>query len=174
MEIILLEKVRKLGAIGEIVSVKNGYGRNFLIPTGKAMRASKANLAEFEAKKHEIEKENQAKKESATKLAESLRDAKVILVNQAGEDGRLFGSIAAKDIVSSLKEKGFIIDKSAVVMNSSIKYLGIYVLELALHSEVSTNIYLNIARSKEEANDAMQEYLMEKNKKNKKEEPKAE
>lgn len=151
MEIILLENIRKLGQVGSVVKVKDGYGRNFLIPRKKAIRASKENLAYFQAKKDVIEQQNEANKQAASQLASRLTNMTINIVRQSAEDGRLFGSVNARDIANLINSKDIKIDKSNIVLNDSIKYTGTYQLDIALHSEVIVKIGLNVARSEAEA-----------------------
>lgn len=155
MQIILLENVNQLGKIGEVVKVRDGYARNFLIPRKIAVRATKENLAFFENRRSEIEAQNLQKKQEAQVVLEAINGASVTLVRQAGEDGRLYGSVTAKDIVGALASKsGHTVSYTAVVLNNKFKEIGIYPITIQLHAEVIATINLNIARNEEEAKTA--------------------
>lgn len=152
MQIILLENVNKLGKIGESVKVKDGFARNFLIPRSKAVRATKDNLALFEQRKAELEAKNLAAKNAAEAQAKILEGTSVILIRQAGEDGRLYGSVTSKDIANAVTEQvRHQACYTTVILNSKFKELGIYPVTLQLHSEVAAVINLNIARNELEA-----------------------
>ena len=160
MEIILIEKVRNLGVPGDIVSVKPGYARNFLIPTLKAMRATEGNKSAFEERKKEYEAENARKIKEAKSQISSIEGIFVSLIRQAGEDGRLFGSVTAKDIAEALNAtSGSALEKRHINLVHSIKYLGIYEVEVILHAEVLTSIKLNVSRSDDEAAEAKKNFL---------------
>lgn len=150
MEVILLEKVGKLGSIGSVVTVKDGYGRNFLLLRNKAIRATKANLKMFEERRQEIERENKLKKEAAESLLPKFSDVSVTLFRQAGEDGRLFGSVTSRDIASAMTSVVKMnVDHSQVVVPSKFKQTGTYTLSVVLHPEVVAEISLVIARGEE-------------------------
>ena len=151
MQIILLERVEKLGTMGDVVTVKPGYARNFLLPTGKALRANKANLAKFEAEKAELVARNDQAKGEALKVAKDLEGVAVSIVRAASEMGQLFGSVNARDIAAALVEAGHNVDRRQIVMDKAIKTLGLIDMRVNLHAEVSVSITLNIARSLEEA-----------------------
>ena len=151
MQIILLERVEKLGQMGDVVTVKPGYARNFLLPRGKALRANKANLEKFESEKAELVARNDKAKGEAMTLAASLDGVAVSIVRAASEMGQLFGSVNARDISAALVEAGHNIDRRQIVMDKAIKTLGLIDMRVNLHAEVSVNITLNIARSLEEA-----------------------
>ncbi len=152
MEIILLERVENLGGIGEIVTVKPVYARNFLLPRGKAMRANEANKAKFEANRERIEKDNAEKRAGAQTEAKKLDGAKIVLIRAASDAGQLYGSVAARDIAEALTEtSGVTVHKNQVVLNTPIKALGIHKVRIALHPEVSLEIEANVARSSDEA-----------------------
>ncbi len=151
MEIILLERVRKLGQIGDIVSVKDGYARNFLLPQKKALRSTKTNKAYFETQRAGIEARNLEAKSEAEAVAEKLNGVSAILIRQAGESGNLYGSVSARDIAASLNEQDLKIERSQVVLDHAVKYLGIYTIQIKLHAEVMANISINVARSLAEA-----------------------
>ncbi len=151
MDIILLERVTKLGQIGDVVTVKNGYARNFLLPKGKALRATAANKEYFEGQRHEIEALNLKAKSEAEAVAGNMEGASAIVIRQAGESGQLFGSVSARDIVEALESIDIKIDRSQVVLDRAIKVLGIVTIAIKLHPEVIVNIEINVARSAEEA-----------------------
>ena len=151
MQIILLERVEKLGYMGDVVTVKPGYARNFLLPRGKALRANKANLAKFEAEKADLVARNDAAKGEAMSLAQTLDGVAVSIVRAASEMGQLFGSVNARDIAQALEEAGHNVDRRQIVMDKAIKTLGLIDMRVNLHAEVSVSITLNIARSLEEA-----------------------
>ena len=151
MQIILLERVEKLGHMGDVVTVKPGYARNFLLPRGKALRANKANMAKYEAEKAELVARNDAAKGEALAIAKSLEGVAVSIVRAASEMGQLFGSVNARDIASALEEAGHNVDRRQIVMDKAIKTLGLIDMRVNLHAEVSVSITLNIARSLEEA-----------------------
>ncbi len=151
MDVILLERVNKLGQMGEVVKVKNGYARNYLLPMGKAMRANAGNKARFEAERVTLEARNLERKSEAAQIAENLDGKSFLVVRAAGETGQLYGSVAARDIVETLEAAGFAIGRSQVDLNNPIKTIGLHSVTLALHAEVEITISLNIARSAEEA-----------------------
>ncbi len=151
MEIILLEHVDKLGKMGEKVTVKDGYARNFLLPAKKALRATAANLAHYEKQKAELEAHNKAIFEEAKIKAESLKDFSGILIRQAAETGQLYGSVTVRDIAALIKEAGFNVERSQVQLNKPIKDLGVYEVSLRLHPEVEQLVYVNVARTEDEA-----------------------
>lgn len=148
MEVVLLEKVGRFGKMGDVVKVKDGYARNFLIPRHKALRATKENLAFFESRKAELQKASNDQKAVAEKLAEKISKVKLKVVRQAGEDGRLYGSVTARDLVDVLREKeGIEIDRKAVQLDFAIKNAGEYSIKLHLHSEVDSALNIVIAMS---------------------------
>ena len=151
MDIILLERVEKLGQMGELVSVKSGYARNYLLPQGKAVFASKENIKVFEERKAQLEGENITKKNEAQKLADSIKFNEVVIIRAASESGQLYGSVSAKDISQAVSEAGLSINKNQVVLNKSLKTLSYEDISIRLHPEVQFNLKLNIARSPEEA-----------------------
>ncbi len=151
MEVILLERVEKLGMIGEIVKVKPGFARNFLLPQKKALRASEANKKAFEAQRAHIEADNLKRKAEAEKVGEKLAGKSVILIRQAGDAGQLYGSASAKDIADAFGPEGFTLNKNQVVLDKPIKLLGIHAAKVVLHPEVSVGVKVNVARSPEEA-----------------------
>ena len=151
MEIVLLERVEKLGQIGDVVNVKPGYARNYLLPHGKALRANKQNMAKFEAERSAIEERNADAKKQAEMLSESIGNLSVNLVRAASEMGQLYGSVTARDIAEAVSQAGHEVDKRQVTMESAIKNLGLFTLKLTLHAEVTKQIVVNVARSLEEA-----------------------
>jgi len=151
MEILLLEPVKKLGRSGDKVTVKNGFARNYLIPRGIAMRINKENLAVYEARKAEIDKNNAVKKSEAESNAKKLDGLNITILRQAAEDGRLYGSVTAKEIAVNVKDKGYAIDSKAVELLVPIKAVGVYKVRLSIHAEVSVEISVNVARSEGEA-----------------------
>ena len=151
MNIILLERIEKLGQMGELVSVKAGYARNFLLPQGKAIFASKQNIKMFEEKKSQLEGENITRKAEAKNLADNISFKEIVLIRAASESGQLYGSVSAKDISNAVTEAGLSIKKSQVDLNKAIKTLSYEDILIKLHPEVSIDLKLNIARSVEEA-----------------------
>lgn len=151
MNIILLERIEKLGQIGDLVTVKSGYGRNFLLPQGKAVFASKENIKSFAEQKVQLEGENITKKNEASTLAKNITLKEVVIIRAASEAGQLYGSVSAKDIAKSITDAGLTIEKSQVSLNKSLKSLSYEDISIKLHPEVSINIKLNIARSNEES-----------------------
>ncbi len=151
MDIILLERVAKLGQMGEVVSVKEGYARNFLLPQGKALRVNAANLARFEAEKAQMEARNLETKKEAEALAAKLDGQKFVVIRSASDAGSLYGSVTTRDAAEAATEAGFSIDKKQVVLLGAIKELGLHDVSINLHPEVIATITLNVARSVEEA-----------------------
>lgn len=151
MEVILLEHVEKLGKMGEKVTVKNGYARNYLLPQGKALRATEANLAVYEQKKAELEAHNKKLFENASQLAESLKGYSAVLIRQAAETGQLYGSVTIRDITAAIKDSGFSVERRQVFLDKAIKDLGIYQVKLNLHPEVTQTILVNVARTEDDA-----------------------
>jgi large subunit ribosomal protein L9 len=151
MEIILLERVEKLGLMGDVVTVKNGFARNFLLPRRKAMRATKANIAAFENQRKDLEARNLERKAEADAVAEQVEGTSVVLIRQAGETGQLYGSVSARDVAEALDTEGLKIDRSQVVLDRPIKALGLHDLRIVLHPEVFQIVQVNVARSTDEA-----------------------
>lgn len=151
MEIILLERVEKLGAIGDVVTVKDGFARNFLLPNKKALRANEANRKVFEANRERIVAENASRRGVAETEAKSIDGTSVTLIRQASNTGQLYGSVAVRDLVEMLEADGHKIPKSAIVLDKPIKSIGVYDVKVALHPEVSVTVKVNVARSPEEA-----------------------
>ena len=151
MDVILLERVEKLGGIGDVVKVKDGFARNYLLPNKKALRANEANRKVFEANRARIEADNASRRTDAEKEATSFKDAQVTLIRQASNAGQLYGSVAVRDLVDALNADGHKVAKSAIVLDRPIKAIGIYDVRVALHPEVSVTVKVNVARSPEEA-----------------------
>ena len=151
MQVILLERVPHLGQMGDVVNVKPGYARNFLLPRGKALRATEANLKAFEERRKEIEARNLARRKEAEAVREKVDGAKLVIVRQAGAAGQLYGSVRPRDIVEALAEQGVSIDRSQVVLDHPIKTIGIFDVTLRLHGEVEATVKVNVARSEGEA-----------------------
>ncbi|MBR1648565.1 MAG: 50S ribosomal protein L9 [Alphaproteobacteria bacterium] len=151
MEVILLEHVNKLGKMGDKVTVKNGYARNYLLPTKKALRATPANLAVYEKQKAELEAHNKALLETATKQAAELQGFKVVLIRQAAETGQLYGSVSIRDIAAAMKEAGKPVERRLISLERPIKDLGVYKVSINLHPEVAQEILVNVARTDDEA-----------------------
>ncbi len=151
MQVILLERVAKLGQMGEVVAVKDGYARNFLLPQGKALRASEANIASFETQKAQLEARNLETKKEAEALAEKLGGQQFIVIRSASDAGALYGSVTPRDAADAATEAGFSVDKKQVALAKPIKELGLHDVHVLLHPEVDITIQLNVARSDEEA-----------------------
>ena len=151
MEVILLEKIGKLGHLGDKVNVKDGYARNFLIPTGKALRVTKANLEMFEARKAELAKASEESKKVASVLSSKIKGKSFVVIRQAGDTGHLYGSVSTRDLANVLKENGANIDYTKITIDTPIKEIGIYEVKVALHPEIVDTIKVNVARSEEEA-----------------------
>ena len=151
MEIILLERVEKLGQMGDVVKVKPGYARNFLLPQGKALRANKANLEKFETEKSQREADNLARRSDAETEAGKMDGLAVSMVRAASEMGQLFGSVTSRDISEAVTEAGFTITRNQVIMEKSIKTLGLHETRVRLHPEVTVTVTVNVARSLDEA-----------------------
>ena len=151
MEVILLERVEKLGQIGDVVTVKNGFARNYLLPRNKALRANEANRKLFEANKAKIVADNDAKRKDAEAATKGIDGASVTLIRQASNTGQLYGSVAVRDIVEALVADGKKVSKQQVVLDKPIKAIGVYDVKVSLHPEVSVTVKINVARSPEEA-----------------------
>ncbi len=151
MQVILLERVAKLGQMGDVVDVKPGYARNFLLPQGKALSASNANIASFEAQKAQLEARNLETKKEAEALAEKLDGQQFIVIRSASDAGALYGSVTPRDAADAATEAGFTVDKKQVVLVAPIKELGLHAVAVRLHPEVEVEIKMNVARSEEEA-----------------------
>ena len=151
MDVILLERVEKLGNIGDVVSVKPGFARNYLLPRNKALRANESNKARFEANRAVIEAENAKRRETAAADAKGLEGKSVVLIRQASNTGQLYGSVSARDLAEILEGEGAKVAKSQIVLDRPIKALGVYEVRVALHPEASVTVKVNVARSPEEA-----------------------
>lgn len=151
MDVILLERIAKLGQMGETVKVKDGFARNYLLPQGKALRSNEANKKRFEAERATLEARNLERKGEAQSVADVLGGKTFLVVRSAGETGQLYGSVAARDIVEILAAEGFNVGRNQVDLNTPIKAIGLHSVVLHLHSEVEIEIQLNVARSAEEA-----------------------
>ena len=151
MQIILLERVEKLGQMGDLVNVKPGYARNYLLPQGKALRANKANLERFESEKAQREADNLSRRGEAEAEATKMSGLAVSMVRAASEMGQLFGSVTSRDIAEGVTEAGFTIQRGQVIMDKSIKTLGLHDIRVSLHPEVSITVVVNVARSLDEA-----------------------
>ncbi|MBD8677192.1 50S ribosomal protein L9 [Sphingomonas sp. CFBP 13720] len=151
MDVILLERVEKLGAIGDVVTVKDGFARNFLLPRKKALRANAANKKVFDANRERIEAENATRRTDAEAEAKTLEGASVTLIRQSSNTGQLYGSVAVRDLIEALVADGHKVDKSQIALNRPIKSVGLHDVKVALHPEVSVTVKVNVARSPEEA-----------------------
>lgn len=151
MEIVLLERIEKLGQMGDVVNVKPGFARNFLLPKGKALRATKANLARFEEDRAQLEARNLEQKSEAEAVATKLEGHTCIVIRQAGEAGQLYGSVSGRDVSSLLTEDGFTVLHTQVILDRPIKEIGLHDVSVSLHPEVRVGIVLNVARSEGEA-----------------------
>ncbi len=151
MEVVLLQRVEKLGQMGDVVAVKDGYARNFLLPQGKALRATKANLARFETERAQLEAHNLELRKDAEAVAAKLDGQKFVLIRQASEAGSLYGSVTARDISEAATSGGFTIERRQVVLDRPVKELGLHPIRISLHPEVSATVSINVARSADEA-----------------------
>ena len=151
MNIILTEKINSLGKLGDTVKVKDGYARNFLLPQGKAIRATKENLDIFNKEKSKREAENQNNKDDAEKLSKRIKNISIIILRPASETGQLYGSVSKRDIANEITEKGFVITHKQIILQKTVKELGLQKINISLHPEVIVEIKLNVARTIEEA-----------------------
>lgn len=151
MEVILLERIEKLGAIGDVVKVKNGYARNFLLPNGKALRANESNRKVFESNRERIEAQNAERRSAAEADSKGIDGTTVQLIRQASNTGQLYGSVSARDLADLLEAEGHKVAKNQIVLDRPIKAIGMHDVKIALHPEVSVTIHVNVARSPEEA-----------------------
>lgn len=151
MDVILLERINRLGSIGDTVRVRDGYARNYLLPTGRALRANEANRAKFESQKASLIARNEERRTEAQGVAGTLNGKSFVIVRSAGETGQLYGSVSARDIADLLKEQGFVVNRNAVELNLPIKTIGLHTVSIALHPEVDVSIKVNVARSPDEA-----------------------
>ncbi len=151
MDVILLERIEKLGTIGDVVKVKNGYARNFLLPRGKALRANDANRKVFDANREKIEAQNAERRSDAEKDAKKVDGLKIQLIRQASNTGQLYGSVSARDLAEAIEAAGHKVAKHQIVLDRPIKAIGVQDVRIALHPEVAVTIHVNVARSPEEA-----------------------
>lgn len=151
MEVILLERVEKLGQMGQVVKVRPGFARNYLLPQKKALRATKENLAIFEKQRAQLEAANLTRRGDAEQVAQKLNGISVLVIRQAGESGQLYGSVTARDIAQAVTEAGFTVGKGQVTLDKAIKTLGLYPMRVRLHPEVAVQVTVNVAQSAEEA-----------------------
>ena len=151
MDIILLERVENLGQMGDVVKVRPGYARNYLLPQKKALRATKENLAYFERQRTQLEAVNLQRRSEAESVGDKMDGAKVVILRQAGEGGQLYGSVSARDVADALTEAGFTTARSQVAIERPIKSLGIFPVRIVLHPEVAVSVTVNVARNKDEA-----------------------
>lgn len=151
MEVVLLERVEKLGQMGDVVNVKNGFARNFLLPQGKALRATKENMKRFEVERAQLEARNLDLKKEAQAVADKLEGQSFVVIRSASEAGNLFGSVTARDIAEAATEGGFSVDRRQVALDKPVKELGLHPIRIILHPEVDATIRINVARSNEEA-----------------------
>ena len=151
VDLILLERVEKLGQMGQVVKVKPGYARNYLLPQKKAMRATKENLAYFETQRAQLEAANLERKSEASEVAAKMQDVSVVIIRQAGETGQLYGSVAARDIAEAVTAAGYTVEKRQIVLERPIKTLGLHPIRVMLHPEVAVTVTANVAQSEEAA-----------------------
>jgi large subunit ribosomal protein L9 len=151
VQVILLERVEKLGQMGQVVDVRPGYARNFLLPQKKALRATKENLAYFETQRTQLEAQNLARKSEAEQVGQKLDGITVVIIRQAGESGQLYGSVTARDIAQAVTDAGFTVARGQVILERAIKTLGLHKTRVVLHPEVSVGVAVNVAQSAEEA-----------------------
>ena len=151
MEVILLERIEKLGQMGDVVNVKTGFARNYLLPQNKALRKTKQNLSRFESERAQLEADNLTRKNEAENIAGKLENMNVTIIRAAGETGQLYGSVTSRDIAESVTRAGISINKNQIILNRALKVLGLEPIRISLHPEVSVEITANIARNKEEA-----------------------
>jgi large subunit ribosomal protein L9 len=151
VDVILLERVENLGQMGQVVKVRPGYARNYLLPQKKALRATKENLAYFEKQRAQLEAQNLSRRSEAEQVAKKLDGLSVVVIRQAGESGQLYGSVTARDVATAVTEAGFTIGRGQVVQEKAIKTLGLYKQRVVLHPEVSVAVTVNVAQSREEA-----------------------
>ena len=151
MEVILLERIEKLGQMGDVVNVKTGFARNYLLPQNKALRKTKQNLSRFESERAQLEADNLTRKNEAENIAGKLENMNFTIIRAAGETGQLYGSVTSRDIAESVTKAGISISKNQVILNRALKVLGLEPIRISLHPEVSVEVTANIARNKEEA-----------------------
>jgi large subunit ribosomal protein L9 len=151
MEVILLERIARLGQMGDVVRVKDGFARNFLLPRGKALRANETNKKKFESQRSQLEARNLELRAEAEKVAEKLDGQSFVIIRQAGETGQLYGSVSTRDVAETVSANGFSVNRNQVVLSTPIKTLGLHDLPIQLHPEVAAKVTINVARSPEEA-----------------------
>jgi large subunit ribosomal protein L9 len=151
MKVILLERVERLGALGDVVSVKDGFARNFLLPNSKALRANSANMKVFESRRSDIEANNEKAREAAAKAGDKLDGSSYVMIRQAGESGHLYGSVSGRDVADAVNAEGGKVDRAMVILDKPIKTLGFHPVRVRLHPEVTVTVNINIARSADEA-----------------------
>lgn len=151
MKVILLERVERLGALGDVVNVKDGFARNFLLPREKALRATSANLAVFESRRADLEASNARARDAASKSGERLDGKSYVMIRQAGEAGQLYGSVSGRDVADAVNAEGGKVDRAMVVLDKPIKSLGVHPVKVRLHAEVTVTVNINVARSQDEA-----------------------
>ena len=151
MEVILLQRIEKLGQMGDVVNVKTGFARNYLLPQNKALRKTKQNLSRFESERAQLEADNLTRKNEAENIAGKLENMNFTIIRAAGETGQLYGSVTSRDIAESVTKAGISISKNQVILNRALKVLGLEPIRISLHPEVSVEVTANIARNKEEA-----------------------
>jgi large subunit ribosomal protein L9 len=151
MDVILLERVAKLGQMGETVKVRSGYARNFLLPRGKALRASEGNKKHFETQRAQLEARNLERRKEAEVVGEKLNGQSFIILRQSGETGVLYGSVSTRDLAEIMTQNGFTVDRNQIALNQPIKTIGLHNVPVALHPEVEVRVTINVARSPEEA-----------------------
>lgn len=151
MKVILLERIAKLGQMGDVVTVKDGYARNFLLPQGKALRSNAESQAYFETQRAELEARNLERKKEADSIHDKLNDTTYVVIRSAGETGQLYGSVSSRDIAAALEEEGFKVARSQISLMNPIKTIGMHTVEVVLHPEVSSTVTMNVARSEDEA-----------------------
>jgi large subunit ribosomal protein L9 len=151
MEVILLERVAKLGQMGETVKVRDGFARNFLLPRGKALRATKSNREHFDQQRAQLEARNLERRKEAEVVGEKLNGQSFVVLRQSGEAGVLYGSVSTRDLAEVMTQGGFTVDRNQIVLNAPIKTLGLHAVPVALHPEVEVQVTINVARSPEEA-----------------------
>lgn len=151
MEVILLERITRLGQMGEVVRVRDGYARNYLLPQGKALRANKANLERFERERVQLEAQNLERKSEAESVAGKLAGKSFVVIRSAGDTGQLYGSVSTRDIAALMTEGGFTLARTQVLLNAPIKTIGVHTVAIGLHPEVEVSVTVNVARSPDEA-----------------------
>lgn len=151
MQVVLLERVEKLGQMGDVVTVRNGYARNYLLPQGRALRSTKENLARFDRERAQLEARNLELKAEAEAVAARLDGQRFVIIRQASESGSLYGSVAARDVAEAVTEAGFSVERRQIVLDRPVKELGMHAIRIVLHPEVDATVTANVARSQEEA-----------------------